>query len=176
VDIPFRGQFDKTTYFKAFALASRPEKKRLVLPISAAILLVAILIALVVMFFTKDSQTNWDVARLAKHAIWTPIMLFFLLKPLIGPYFTANRLWKDPIVRLPVSGSASELGIRYMHLASHPVEIGWNRFVKKAVTDDLIVLLTVDGALSILPHGFFDNQQDWEMMKNLIKSRIVEPK
>ncbi|MHC1782298.1 MAG: hypothetical protein AB9891_05960 [Anaerolineaceae bacterium] len=131
MDIPFKGQFDKATYFKAFAIASKPDKHRLILPIGAVILLVGIFAALVVMFFTKESRTNWDIARLAKHAIWTPVVLFFLLKPFIAPYFTAKRLWNDPIVRSPISGAASEQGIWYTHFSSHPVEIRWASLRKK---------------------------------------------
>lgn len=55
-------------------------------------------------------------------------------------------------------------------------EYKWQQYSKKQIEPDMIVLLTVDGILTVLPCDFFKSDADWERVKQLADFNVVEPK
>lgn len=109
----------------------------------------------------------------------TLLSLFTAFCVLLVPYFrswrTAAQLWRDPSIQALQSGAVTSSGIMYRSSRSQK-EYKWQQYSKKQIEPDMIVLLTVDGILTVLPCDFFKSDADWERVKQLADFNVVEPK
>jgi hypothetical protein len=174
MEIEFQGQYDKATLFKAVQLANKPSKRNTILRISFAVLIVALFVAYAIAIANKDSLSSFEIFRSGRHLITIPFLLYFLLQPYISAYQTTNNLWKSPFMRAPMQGVVSSQGIVY-GVSVGRTETPWGKFAKKQVTNNLIVLLTDDGILSILPRHFFKTENDWQIVTQWVKVKVIEP-
>jgi hypothetical protein len=175
VEIEFEGRYDKATLFKAVALANKPSRRGTILRVGFTIAFAVIYIAYFAMIASKESLTSFDIVRSGRHLITLLIIVYFLLQPHISSYFIASRLWKLPSMREPLTGTVSDYGIAYSSAKARR-DIAWESFAKVRKTEDLIVLLTADGTLSLFPRGFFKNDDDWRKLLQWADYKVVEAK
>lgn len=174
MEIEFQGQYDKDTIFRAVKLANKPSKRNSFIRIGLAILIAFIFIAYFIAISNKESPSSFEIFRSGRHLITIPVILYFLLQPYISSYQTATNLWKNPTMQKPLAGTISGQGIAYISSSKGRKEMDWGNFAKKQVTDNLIVLLTVDGVLSFFPRHFFKTDNDWRIVVQWVNSKVVE--
>jgi hypothetical protein len=173
MEIEFQGQYDKGTVFQAVKLANKSSKLNSVIRIGLIAFIALIFIAYYVSIANKESLSSFEVLRSGRHLITIPILLYFLLRPYIGSYQTAVKLWKNPTMQKPLSGIISSQGVAYVSSTGRR-EIDWAKFAKKQITESLIVLLTADGVLSFFPRHFFKSDNEWRTVVQWINSKVVE--
>ena len=170
MDVEFRRQYDKQTFFKAVALANRQGLRstifRYVLIGIAAIFLVINAFN----FFARGGQNSNDILSVVLSAI---ILLYFIFGVRLTTYALASRLWKGEGVHQEQAGTVNEEGITY-----HPdtIIIPWERYSRGHSTEDMQLLMTEDGLLSIFPRSFFTSDEDWKTFRNWVDTRIVRKK
>jgi len=166
MEVEFHGQFDKETFFKAVALANRQSQRstifRYVLTGIAAIFLVVNIFN----FFARGGQNSSDILSVVLSVI---ILLYFIFGTRLTTRALASRLWKSERVHQEQAGTINAEGITY-----HPdtTVIAWERYSRGHSTEDMQLLMTEDGLLSIFPRSFFNSDEDWKTFRNLVDTRI----
>lgn len=176
MEIEFQGKYERNTIFKALSLISKPTKWKAVTRIGLIVLVFIVFIAYFIAIIDKGDLSTYEIIRAARHFILFPFIAYYFLKPYILPYFLTNKLLKDPVIQLPVTGFISEQGITFLYLSGNRKEIVWSSFVKKETRDDIIVLLAVDGVCSYFPRHFFKTNEDWNRVKQWVDFKVMEAK
>jgi hypothetical protein len=162
LEIEFHGQFDKKIFFKAVALANRQSLRstifRYVLTGIAAIFLVIN----VFNFFARGAQNSNDILSVLLSAI---ILLYFIFGMRLTTYALASRLWKSAGVHEEQAGTINQEGITYY---PDPTTIPWECFGRGQSIEDLQLVMTKDGLLSIFPRSFFNCDEDWKTFRNWV--------
>jgi hypothetical protein len=171
MELEFNGKYDQPTYFKAVSLAYRPSKRSLITRIFAFILFGVLYAALIVVNSQEEIRSALEVAGLFRHLLTLLVLGYLVFQPYITAYRTASRLWKDPLVRRQLTGRISSLGIQY---APSPDWIHWDHFIKVHKTPGLVVMLTAARNFVALPRTFFESDQDWVILNQMIDSRVQE--
>lgn len=174
MEIEFQGQYDKDTILRAVKLANKPSKGVFLLRIGLAVLILCIFVAYLISIASKDSLSSFEMFRSGRHLITIPVLLYFLLQPYISSRQTASSLWKNPVMQKPLQGVISAQGIAYVSSSTGRRETGWDKFAKKQMTDNLIVLLTADGVLYFFPRYFFKTDNDWRVVVQWVNSKVLE--
>jgi hypothetical protein len=171
MDLSFGGQFDRDTFLRAVSLANMPARRQMTIRAVGGVVLLAMYAVLLVATFTGGSPTEVDVARLARYLLGVPAVVAVLVWPAVRARMTGHRLWADPSVRGPFSGTVSTMGVTYRK-PSGLVEMAWDEFIRVRATDDLAVLVTSDGVMAAFPKHFFDSERDWRAFRLLAEQRI----
>jgi hypothetical protein len=173
MEIQYQGQYDKKTFFKAVALANKPPKKNTIFRIGLTVLFILVLVAYFFVTVANENLSIFDVLRAGKHFIGMPVVIYILLQPYISSYFTALKLWNESVIQKPQAGTISNQGVMITSSNGNK-EISWNRFAKKQITENLIVLLTSDGVVFIFPQYFFSTDTDWQKTKQWVNESVIE--
>jgi hypothetical protein len=170
MDIKFNGQFDKPTFFKAVSLANQQSQRSLIIRYVLIGIAAIFLVINVFNFFARGGQNSNDILSVILSII---IVLYFVFGTRLTTYTLANRLWKGQGVHQPQSGTINEEGIIY-----HPdtTVVAWERYGRGQSAEDMQLLLTDDGLLSIFPRSFFDSDEDWKTFRNWVETRIPTKK
>lgn len=172
MEIKFKGEYDKATFFKAASLANKPTKRDSILRISVAVLIAAIFIGNLIVTVNAESLSSFNLTSSVRRLILLLFAEYFILQPYIGAFITASTLWKDPSLPKSISGIIAEQGIIYYFYNKDPREILWERFAKLQMTENLMVLLTAKGELSLFPRHFFKTDDDWKKAKQWITNKV----
>ncbi len=167
MEIPFRGQYDRPLFFKAVRLANSPAGGRRIVQI----LILAVLIAVSISAGLVLIETG-EIARIWMHLAVVFIMGYSVAQSIFLPYLAARKMWDNPSVQRPLSGTVTKKGITYT-LPGMNNEIGWERFNRVRKTAGLVTLVTGDGLLVVFPHSFFRNARDWEHFVEMVNTRVV---
>ena len=170
MDVEFHGQFDKPTFFKAVALANQQSQRSKIIRY-ILIGIAAIFLAINVFnFLARGGQNSQDILSVVLGVI---ILLYFIFGARLTTYALATRLWKGEGVHQPQNGTINEEGILY-----HPdtTIVAWERYSRGQSTEDMQLLMTEDGLLSIFPRSFFTTNEDWKNFRNWVDSRIPSKK
>ena len=171
MDIEFKGQYEKQQYFKAISLAGRPSKRGLILRVLIFAGFTGVFIWLVVTTVLDIGSSGLDIPRVFRHMITALILAYFIFRPYVNIYLTANKLWNDPITRREISGIVSNQGVSY-----EAAEVKWDEYAIKRLTADMVVLVTADRRMTFLPRNFFNSDGDWNRFTQLVELHIVEAK
>lgn len=174
MEIEFQGLYDKATVFVAVRLANKPTRRNAFIRIGLAILFIAIYIAYFISVASEESLSSFEIIRSGRHLITLPVIAYFLFQPAISSYQSATNLWKNPTMQKPLAGAISGQGVAYISPTKGRREVAWESFAKKQVAENLIVLLTADGVLSIFPRHFFKSDDDWKRVKQGVDFKVVE--
>lgn len=166
--IEFAGQYEKKQYLKAIQMAGKPKTWSTIWRTALFIALTGLVIALFISAKQEGDLSRFQLSRLSRGVIGIAALAYFIFMPYINIYRTANRLWNDPLVRRPIYGTVSGLGITY-DTQTTP----WDEFAFKHVSDDLVVLVTADRIMSALPRSFFRNEDDWQHFRQMIEQYVV---
>ena len=170
MDVEFHGQFDKPTFFKAVTLANRQNKRSIIIRY-VLIGVAAIFLAINVFnFFARGSRNSNDILSVVLSVI---ILLYFIFGVKLTTNTLAARLWRSEGVHQEQTGTITAEGITY-----HPdtTMITWERYSRGQSTEDMQLLMTEDGLLSIFPRSFFNSDEDWKTFQNWMETRIPHKK
>jgi hypothetical protein len=170
MEIEFHGQYDKTTFFKAVALANRQSQRSRIFRYFLIGIAIIFLVINVFNFFARGSQNPNDILSVALSAI---ILLYFIFGVRLTTYTLASRLWKSDSVHQEQIGTITEEGITYR---PDTTAIPWERFSRGHSVEDMQLLMTDDGLLSIFPRSFFNNDEDWKTFRNWVETRLPRKK
>jgi len=165
--IDFRGILDRATLKKAIALMSKPPLWLTALRFVFAFLIVVTMAGLVYSYIIGEALSASRVIRILVQDIF---LGYFVVQPYFASKTMFNRL--DGGDR-EITGRVTPMGI-YYHAgkADQVIEYPWDGFHKVFKTDDLVVLATADSRISILPHYFFGDAQDWKHFCQYVDSRV----
>lgn len=172
MEIEFQGRYEKQTFFKAVWMLISPSKLNLIIRIVLTILVMAIYIALFILIGNKEEISKLDWARLVRHFVTLPIILYFLLIPFIKPISIANKLWKDPLLQGLMTGELNANGVEITYNKRGYSQKDWAKYQRKIICNEFIVLLTNDGILSLIPKNFFKSDQEWNNAKKLVDWKV----
>lgn len=171
MEIHFTGSYEKKLYYKSVSLAHRPTKLSAVLRISGVALLLILYLAMVVDVFQQESRSTSDYTHLLSYLLTIVVLSSMILKPYINAFVTSRNAWKNPITHQPILGVVSNSGIRFGTRSTAP-SIKWEAFTKLEKTENLIVLVTIDLGMVILPRSFFQSDSDWETLQQWIERYV----
>lgn len=174
MEIEFAGRYDRETVFQAVRLANKPSRLSSVLRIGSAILLAGLFAGYLIAFFRSGQISSTEIVQAGRLLLTVPFILYIVLQPYLSSRRLAGKIWKDPAMRMPVTGTISGQGIRYLSSTQSPREMDWSLFAKRQVVEDLIVLLTADGLLSFFPRNFFKTENDWRVVLQWVNARVAE--
>ena len=167
MEIQFSGSYQQKQYYQGVFLAHKPPTRSAVLRILGFVVIGGLYIGLTVSVFQQDSQSTSQISNLLRHLITLVVVASFAFQPYIKAFVQSRNSWKDPITRLPILGAISGKGIRF-GASANARAIGWDTFIKAEKTENLIVLLTIDSGMVILPRAFFESDRDWKSLQQLI--------
>lgn len=171
MEIEFEGAYTKEQYFRAVRLAGRPSKLSIAWRAALLLLFIGLLIASIVAANEAGGMTAAQTGRLVRHLLTGALLTYFLAAPFITIERTAAKLWSDPLVRRRLSGYVSGLGVTVGNYTEP-----WDKFAWKHQTDDLMVLVTADRTMSLLPRSFFRDDADWRAFLKMVEARVVVAK
>lgn len=172
MEIEFQGQYDKNLFYKAVALANMPSRRGNIIRILSLVIIAVVFVWLVASYLTQNNPNTFKALRLS---ITIPMLAYFLLSPYITSWRVASQLWKDKTIQALVTGRVTGLGITYTSSTAEK-EFKWESFARVRKAQDLIVLVTADGTISIHPRSFFGNDGDWGRFQQLVEFKVVEAK
>lgn len=171
MDIEFRGRYEKSQYLKAIRLAGTPSKWSTLWRIFLFLLMTGLTIAYAVTAGQDGGFDGFRLTRILRYLVMIVFLAGIIFMPFVNIYCTANRLWKDPLIRREISGYVSTQGITYGTTLT-----AWNDFAFKFITDDLVVLLTADRVISTLPRNFFKTESDWQNFRRMVEYYVLVAK
>lgn len=167
MEIPFRGQYDKSLFFRSVMLANQPPRSRRFVRTFMFVFIVAAVAVLVSRLIeTGDFMGN------VTYIVLVMIIGAFLVRSYLQPYLAARSMWANPSVRRKLEGVVTKDGIIY-RLDTGTNEILWERFHRVRKINNLITLVTREGLLVIFPHTFFKSDAEWLKFERLVNTKIV---
>jgi len=174
MEIEFHGQYDKKSFMKAVSLASKPSKRNALIRLGISFIFVLIFAAYFINLAMEDNLSSFELLRSSRHVISILILVYFIFQPNISAYIVALRLWKDPSTRKPLAGAISGQGITFFTSTNGRREKGWESYVKKRTTEDMLVLLSAAGELTYFTRQFFNNDEDWKKVVQWANFKVME--
>jgi len=167
MEIEFSGQLDKRLYRRALSLLHKPSRTSTIIRLAlTAVLILAATIAIVDRV-TGANRLALDWTRVGRYLFALPAIVYVALQPYFGPYLTTNRLWRNAGVRATRTGTVSERGVTLQLAESHP-EIRWADVARWRANDELVVLITTQRSVLIMPRHFFRSEADWQQFREWI--------
>ncbi|GAP12940.1 hypothetical protein LARV_00680 [Longilinea arvoryzae] len=171
MNIEFEGQYKEEQYIRAIKMVITPSRKSTILRI-AAFIVAAVVVFLVYNHGMQDGQFDEiDSNRFRLALFFGGLLTVYLITPYIGITATAKRLWKKPSVQKVKSGSISDEGITYNDRLKP-----WDSFRRKYLSDDMVLLITGDQGMSLLPRQFFKEESEWRRFREMVDQYAVKAK
>lgn len=176
MEIEFEGQYDKEQYLRAVKTVITPSKRSTIVRILVFVA-AAVAITLLYVIGMRDGELNEIENNRVRLALFAGLLLSIsLATPYFGIRSTTERLWNKPSVQRLKAGRVTAEGITYGDKLKP-----WSSYIRKYVFEDMILLLTTDEGMSLLPRSFFRDERDWKQFSQMVeqyavnaKNRIVE--
>ncbi len=168
MEIQFKGQYTRSTFFSGVRLANRPKRNQKRFSQIMMIFSVAAL-GLIAYRVVGTGDFGGDMVLLVGAILLGGITAWVYLVPV----FTAWKLWRNPGTRRALKGQINNRGIRYQ-LETGINEIRWERFNRVRKTDRLVALVRDDGLLVLFPVYFFKKPADWKKFITLIEQKYAQ--
>lgn len=168
MEIPFKGQYDRPTFFRAVRLANQPARNagRLRWLALAAL---AVLAALSLQSLRSPEEN--DPFTWVRLGLGLALLLAYLLWPWGLAFVQARRLWANPALRQPISGRLQARGLTFTNTNPYRT-VAWESYARLRLAPDLATLLTPAGVLTALPRSFFKSESDWQAARQLLQSKV----
>jgi len=167
MELSFRGQYDKETFYKAVVLANQPPRSRVIMN---WFMLVFVLAAGAVL--VDRVIESGDITANAAYIALLMIVAAFVARPFVQPRLAARGLWNNPSVQQPLQGTIDKRGIIY-RLPQGENHFPWeivNRMRRNSV---MVTLVTISGLMLVFPRRFFRNEADWNRFNALVEKKVV---
>lgn len=174
MEIQFSGSYQQKQFYQGVYLAHKPSRRSTLLRITVFFIVAALYTGLGLTQFRQGSSSTPQISVLLGQGITLVVVATFVFQPYIKAFVQSRNSWNDPITRLPILGSISETGIRFGASASGRA-ISWDAFTKAEKTEDLVVLVTGDSGMVILPRPFFQSEGDWNTLQQWTQEKISDP-
>ena len=171
MDIEFEGQLQQDQYIRAVKDILTPPLRSTLIRL-AIFLVAAAAVAYLFIYNQRDgviSEIENNRQRLALFA--GGFLTLYLIAPYIGITRNAKNLWKKPAARRVRSGRVSPEGITYGDKLT-----AWESYTRKYQYDDMVLLLTARGGMSLLPRQFFRDEMDWKRFRQMVDQNAVNAK
>ncbi len=168
MEIPFKGQYDRATFFRAVRLANQPARNggRLRWLALAAL---AVLLALAIQSLRRPADN--DPFTWVRLGLGLALLLAYLVWPYGLSFIQARRLWANPALQRPISGRLQERGLTYTNTTPYRT-VPWESYARLRLAPDLATLLTPAGVLTALPRSFFKSESDWQAACKLLQNKV----
>ncbi len=167
MEISFRGQYDKESFYKAVILANQPPRNR---KIMNWFMLVFVLAAGAVL--VERVIESKDITGNAVYITLLSLVAAFVIRPYLQPRLAARNLWNNPSVQQPLKGTIDNRGIVY-NLPQGQNHIPWEIINRMRKNSNMVTLITITGLLLVLPKRFFKNDADWNRFNTLVEKKII---
>jgi hypothetical protein len=171
MDIEFEGQYNQEEYLRAVKIVITPPRRATII---RSVIFAAMLILLIVIIVSgvKDGTVSAVENNRIRLSLFATVALgIYLATPYLGINSTAKRLWSKPSVQQARTGKVSPEGIAYGDKLKT-----WDSFIRKYVTGDMVLLLTADEGMSLLPKHFFRDDMDWKRFLQMVEQYAVNAK
>ena len=164
MEIHFNGSYEKPEFYRAVSIAQQARGQA---RLSRSALLVFLL--LVIAAIVTGMRFSLPESYIRSMSAVLPLALFitWLTFPWLNARRIAGRLWRDPAVNHPFTGTINAAGIQISGANPSGV-MPWEQFTRCRPVPGLEVLLTRDGSLQIFPRRFFQSAADWEMFQEIL--------
>lgn len=171
MNIDFEGQYQEDQYVRAIRMVITPSLKSTLLRVGAFIV-TAVVVFLIYSHGMQDGQFDEiDTNRFRLALFVGGLLTVYLITPYIGITATAKRLWKKPSVQKVKSGTITEEGITYGDRLKP-----WVSYCRKYISEDMVLLITGDQGMSLLPRQFFKEESDWRQFREMVEKYAVKAK
>jgi len=167
MEISFRGQYDKETFYKAVILANQPPRSRRIMNLFMLVFVLAAGAVLV-----ERVVESRDITGNAAYLALLSIVAAFVTRPFLQPRLAARTLWNNPSVQQPLKGTIDNRGIIYM-LPQGQNHIPWEIVNRMRKNPTIVTLITITGLLLVFPKRFFKNEADWNRFNALVDKKII---
>lgn len=171
MDIDFEGQLKEDQYIRAVKDILTPPLRSTLIRI-AIFIIAAAAVAFLFIYNQRDgavSEIENNRQRLALFA--GGFLTLYLIVPYIGITHNAKNLWKKPAAQRVRTGRISPEGITYGDKLTT-----WDSYTRKYQYDDMMLLLTARGGMSLLPRHFFRDEMDWKRFLQMIEQYALNAK
>jgi len=168
MEIEFQGQYTKEEYLCAIRTIGKPSKWGMALRILFLLLSVSLVIYYAVTTIQGGGFSGAETSRLIRYLITMSILGYLVAKPYLDIRATAAKLWNDPLVQRRIRGRVDSLCVTYENYTQN-----WDGFAYKLVADDMVILMTADRTMSLLPRHFFRDENDWRIFRQLVDQRVI---
>lgn len=172
MEIRFKGTYDKPTVQKAVAMAYKPTRKKFLIRLGLVVLFLVIYSLLFFNTARQEGLTQDEMIRSPRHLFILLVILYYLLQNNISSFIAARSLWKRPATRKEIAGIISNQKLAYMSGGKVTKEFAWDKFVKKNISQELLVLVTKEGALCFIPQAFFRTSVEWQNAVELVNEKV----
>lgn len=171
MDIEFEGQFEQDQYIRAIKKVITPSKLSTILRAAAFLAALALIIYLYFHGMQDGALNQIENNRVRLSLFGGGLLTLYLVTPYLGINSTANRLWKKPSVQRVKTGTISTEGITYGDKLKP-----WGHYIRKYIYPDMVLLLTADEGMSLLPRQFFRDEMDWKRFLQMVEQYAVNAK
>jgi len=171
MDIEISGYYNKDIYFKTIRWIYKPSRNTLILRIAVFVIFGGLYIASIVLASRGGDASVFELSRLGRHLITFLILGYVLLQPYINSQRKAMELWNEQSIRRNLTGRVSTLGVIFDPMKDW---LTWDKFVKVNRMPDAVALLTASRVFALLQRDFFQTEQDWKMVQNIIDTKVQE--
>lgn len=167
MEISFRGQYDKKSFYQAVVLANQPPRNRV---ITNWFMLVFVMVAGAVL--AGRLIESRDIYGNAAYISLLALVAAFVARPFLQPRLAARTLWNNPSVQRQLEGTIDNRGIIYV-LPEGKNHIPWEIVNRMRKNSAMVTLITITGLLLVFPKGFFRNEADWSKFNALVEKKII---
>jgi len=168
MEIQFSGILDETLIAQAVKLASQPTRVQRII---RGVMLLVILAAVVFVTYTTVTGTETQPTRWLRILLWVGLLAYFIYQPVLTQRRLTQKIWKSVQAQPRMEGAVTPVGVSFT-LGDSSQEIPWDRFFRLRKSDEMTILLTKNGMLSMFPRRFFPSSADWSHLQQVIDQHV----
>lgn len=176
MEISFRGRYTPVHLLRGTILLSRGSAFWYFVRLAALFVVVVFFVIVAVDVFRSPEVSSARWVRLLRAAIPFAIAVYALGKPLwaiLQLYLEFGSKGERSGI---VDGEICSTGVRFFYTDTFGIEIPWEKFYRKRITNDLMALDSLGGLPVILPRSFFKSEADWQSARNWVQNKVIEAK
>jgi len=168
MEIQFSGILDEPLIAQAVKLANQPTPVQRIFRIA---MLVVIAAALGFVTYSTVTGTETQPTRWLRVLIWVALLAYFIYQPVLTQRRLTQKIWQSIQAQPRMEGAVTPDGVSFT-FGDARQEIPWERFFRLRKSDEMTVLLTNNGLLSMFPRRFFPNSADWSHLHQVIDQHV----
>lgn len=167
--IPFDGVYTRQQWGQGVRWAMYPTGRSLVLRLVGS----AIVLAGIAVIGVSLADGEMNKLKLLRLAISVGILAYWAAAPYVRAWRVAALPWRRTAGAPRLQGFVTDDGILWN--GSGATVTGWDTFLRARMSDDMVVLISVNGAATVLPREFFAGEDDWQSVRQLVAFNVTAP-